>query len=119
MSRGLRASLTDGRVHLEDAAMTVGGLAVRLGGTLATDRSAGTLVLDVDGDLGSLGPWVTRLGGTHATDVRARLIASSATGVEQAVDDGSLRADLFHRLSVLPVVIPPLRERTEDILPLA
>jgi len=89
----------------------------------------GTLYLDAVTRLSSAGQGallrvveerrVTRLGGTHATDVRARLIASSATGVEQAVDDGSLRADLFHRLSVLPVLIPPLRERTEDILPLA
>ncbi len=62
---------------------------------------------------------VTRLGGTAATDVRARLIASSPTDVEEAVADGSLRADLFHRLSVLPVKLPPLRERADDILPLA
>ena len=62
---------------------------------------------------------VTRLGGTTGSDVRARIIASSATEVEDAVRDGSLRADLFHRLSVLPVRLPPLRERTDDILPLA
>src|SRR5215208_3098125 len=62
---------------------------------------------------------VTRLGGTTATEVRARLIASSPTDVEEALNDGSLRADLFHRLSVLPITLPPLRERTEDILPLA
>ncbi len=62
---------------------------------------------------------VTRLGGTSATDVRARLIASSPSDVTDAVDDGLLRADLFHRLSVLPIKLPPLRERTEDILPLA
>jgi two-component system response regulator HydG len=62
---------------------------------------------------------VTRLGGTTGTDVRARIIASSATDVEEAVRDGSLRADLFHRLSVLPMRLPPLRERTDDVLPLA
>ena len=62
---------------------------------------------------------VTRLGGTTGTDVRARIIASSDTDVEDAVRDGSLRADLFHRLSVLPVHLPPLRERPDDILPLA
>jgi two-component system, NtrC family, response regulator HydG len=62
---------------------------------------------------------VTRLGGTTGAEVRARLIASSPTEVEDAVADGSLRADLFHRLSVLPIKIPPLRERVEDILPLA
>lgn len=62
---------------------------------------------------------VTRLGGTTSTDIRARIIASSDADMEDAVRDGSLRADLFHRLSVLPIRLPPLRERTEEILPLA
>jgi DNA-binding NtrC family response regulator len=89
----------------------------------------GTLYLDAVTRLSSSGQGallrvveerrVTRLGGTTGTDVRARLIASFDTDVEDAVRDGSLRADLFHRLSVLPVRIPPLRERVEDILPLA
>jgi two-component system, NtrC family, response regulator HydG len=89
----------------------------------------GTLYLDAVTRLSSAGQGallrvveerrVTRLGGTISADVRARLIASSPTDVEDAVADGSLRADLFHRLSVLPIRIPPLRERTDDILPLA
>ena len=89
----------------------------------------GTLYLDAVTRLSSAGQGallrvveerrVTRLGGTTGGEVRARLIASSPTDVEEAVADGSLRADLFHRLSVLPIKIPPLRERTEDILPLA
>jgi len=62
---------------------------------------------------------VTRLGGTSAIDVRARIIASADAGVEDAVRDGTLRAELFHRLSVLPVQIPPLRERPDDIMPFA
>ena len=62
---------------------------------------------------------VTRLGGTTASDMKARIIASSSTDVEGAVRDGSLRADLFHRLSVLPIKLPPLRERVDDIMPLA
>jgi transcriptional regulator with GAF, ATPase, and Fis domain len=62
---------------------------------------------------------VTRLGGSSALDVRARIISSADAGIEQAVRDGSFRTDLYHRLSVLPLVIPPLRERTEDILPMA
>ena len=89
----------------------------------------GTLYLDAVTRLSSAGQGallrvveerrVTRLGGTSATDVRARLIASSPTDVEGAVEDGTLRADLFHRLSVLPIKLPPLRERPEDIPPLA
>ena len=62
---------------------------------------------------------VMRLGGIMAVDVRARIIASADAGVEDAVRDGTLRAELFHRLSVLPVHIPPLRERRDEILPLA
>jgi DNA-binding NtrC family response regulator len=62
---------------------------------------------------------VTRLGGTTALDVRARIIASADAGIEDAVRDGTLRAELFHRLSVLPVKIPPLRERVDEIMPLA
>lgn len=62
---------------------------------------------------------VTRLGGTTAIDVRSRLIASADAGIEDAVRDGVLRAELFHRLHVLPMHIPPLRERVEEILPLA
>ena len=62
---------------------------------------------------------VTRLGGTTAIDVRARIIASADAGIEDAVRDGTLRAELFHRLSVLPVEIPPLRARPDDIIPLA
>ena len=62
---------------------------------------------------------VTRLGATAALDVHGRLIASAPQSLEDAVRDGSFRAELFHRLHVLPLHIPPLRERREDILPLA
>jgi DNA-binding NtrC family response regulator len=62
---------------------------------------------------------VTRLGATTASDVRARLIASADADVEQAVADGRFRAELFHRLSVLPMHVPPLRERRDEIVPLA
>jgi outer membrane protein assembly factor BamA len=65
MSRGLRATLTGGRVELEEAAMTIGDLAVRLGGTLETNRASGRLVLDVDGDLGPLAPWMMHLSGSR------------------------------------------------------
>jgi DNA-binding NtrC family response regulator len=62
---------------------------------------------------------VTRLGGTAPAEVRARIIASADATIERAVDDGSFRAELFHRLRVLPMQVPPLRERPDDILPLA
>jgi DNA-binding NtrC family response regulator len=62
---------------------------------------------------------VTRLGGAGAIDVRARIISSAHATIEASVRDGTFRTDLFHRLSVLPLVIPPLRERPEDVLPMA
>ena len=69
MSSGLRANAAAGRISLEDGAMSVGGIAVRLGGSFATDRSDGKLVLDVDGDISPLAPWLNRLSGRD--DVKA------------------------------------------------
>ena len=62
---------------------------------------------------------VERLGGTQSVTVRARVIASADADIEQAVEDGRFRSDLYHRLRVLPIAVPPLRERIADILPLA
>jgi DNA-binding NtrC family response regulator len=62
---------------------------------------------------------VERLGGRAPVAVRARIVASAGARIEDAVLGGSFRGDLYHRLRVLPLVVPPLRERPEDILPLA
>jgi two-component system response regulator HydG len=62
---------------------------------------------------------VMRLGGTVSFDVRARIIASADAAVENLVEAGTFRAELFHRLRVLPMHIPSLRERPREILPLA
>ena len=62
---------------------------------------------------------VERLGGHQPVVVRARIVASAAAHVEDAVIGGAFRGDLYHRLHVLPLVVPPLRERPEDVLPLA
>src|SRR5262249_31096641 len=62
---------------------------------------------------------VERLGGDRPFVVGARIVASADAGVEDAVRDGTFRHDLYHRLRVLPIHIPPLRERPEDVLPLA
>jgi len=58
---------------------------------------------------------VHRLGSTHAIKVDVRIIAATNCNLEQAVEDKAFREDLFYRLNVFPIVVPPLRERMEDI----
>ena len=60
-----------------------------------------------------------RLGSTEATDIDVRIIAASNTNIVEEVRQGRFRADLFYRLNVCHIDIPPLRERKKDILPLA
>jgi len=62
---------------------------------------------------------VERMGSQVSTAVTARVVASAEADVEDAVRSGRFRGDLFHRLGVLPIRLPPLREHPEDILPLA
>jgi two-component system, NtrC family, response regulator AtoC len=60
-----------------------------------------------------------RLGGTKAIQVNVRIIAATNKVLKEAVVNGEFREDLYYRLNVMPLFIPPLRERREDILPLA
>jgi DNA-binding NtrC family response regulator len=60
-----------------------------------------------------------RVGGTRTIDVDVRFVASSNVDLAEAVRERRFREDLFHRLNVVPLRLPPLRSRREDILPLA
>jgi two-component system response regulator AtoC len=60
-----------------------------------------------------------RLGGSKNIKVNIRVIAATNKDLERAVKKEEFRSDLFYRLNVVPIKIPPLRERKEDILPLA
>ena len=60
-----------------------------------------------------------RVGGTQTVEVDVRLIAATNRDLPRLVEEGSFRLDLYHRLAVFPIKLPPLRDRQEDLQPLA
>src|SRR6187431_1969086 len=58
---------------------------------------------------------IERLGGTRAIPINVRILAGTKRDLKQMVADGKFREDLYYRLNVLPLTLPPLRERREDI----
>ncbi len=89
----------------------------------------GTILLD---EVGELSPMlqakllrllqekvVERLGGDHTIPVDVRVIATTHRNLATMVQEGEFREDLYYRLNVIPLTIPPLRERPSDLMPLA
>jgi DNA-binding NtrC family response regulator len=89
----------------------------------------GTLLLD---EIGTLSPAVQgkllrvlqigefeRVGASEARRVDVRVLAATSSDLREAIADGRFREDLFYRLSVIEIAVPALRERPEDVLPLA
>lgn len=61
---------------------------------------------------------ITRIGAVRPIPIDVRIIAATNEDLSTMAANGQFRQDLFYRIAVLPIVVPPLRERTEDILPL-
>ncbi|CAJ0862388.1 propionate catabolism operon regulatory protein PrpR [Ralstonia flatus] len=62
---------------------------------------------------------VVRLGSTEPTRVDIRVVAATHRALTDAVEAGTFRADLYYRLNILSIALPPLRERPDDVMPLA
>ena len=62
---------------------------------------------------------ILRVGGTKPVKIDVRIIAATNRNLEEMVSDGTFREDLYYRLTVFPISIPPLRMRKKDIVPLA
>jgi two-component system, NtrC family, nitrogen regulation response regulator NtrX len=85
----------------------------------------GTLFLDEIGDMSMAAQakvlraleegQVTRVGGQKSREVDVRVVAATNKALEEEIDGGRFREDLFYRLNVVPVQVPPLRDRKEDI----
>jgi len=85
----------------------------------------GTLFLDEVGDMSLSAQakvlrvlqegMVTRIGASKAVEVDVRVLAATNKRLEDEIEEGRFREDLFHRLNVIPIEVPPLRERLQDV----
>ena len=89
------------------------------GGTIFLDE-IGSMPLSIQGKLLRVlqEREIRRVGSNKTVSVDARVLAATNTPLEDLIKEGKFREDLFYRLSVIPIEITPLKDRTEDILPL-
>ncbi len=90
------------------------------GGTIFLDE-IGHLALPLQGKLlrALQERSIRRVGGVRAIAIDVRVIAATHVNLEKAVKAGQFREDLYYRLNVLPIALPPLRQRQDDVVPLA
>ena len=124
---GLSRELLESELFGHEKGAFTGAVAAKAG--LVEYANGGTLLLD---EIGEMEPAIQskvlgflenkkfrRLGSVQERYSDVRLLAATNRSLEKMVEDGSFRQDLFYRLNVMKLELPPLRERKEDIVPLA
>jgi len=119
----LSESLLESEIFGHERGSFTGAMERRIGRFEAAD--GGTLFLD---EIGEISPStqvkllrfletksIERVGGSKPIDLDVRLVAATNRNLEQMVKDGKFREDLFFRLNVVRILLPPLRERAEDV----
>jgi len=102
------------------ASRTIGQIEYANGGTLFLDE-IGDMPIDLQGHLLRFlqEGQIRRVGGRETISLDVRIVSATNVRLGQAIAEGRFREDLFYRLNVLTLPVPPLRERPEDIAPLA
>ncbi len=102
------------------AARSLGQIEYANGGTLFLDE-IGDMPIDLQGHLLRFlqEGQIRRVGGRETIGLDVRIVSATNVRLSQAIAEGRFREDLFYRLNVLTLPVPPLRERPEDITPLA
>lgn len=117
------AELLESELFGHEKGAFTGAISQRIGKFEQAD--GGTLFLDEIGDMSSDAQakvlralqenQIVRVGGKERIDVDVRILAATNKDLQSEIEQGQFREDLYHRLNVIPILLPPLRERAEDI----